>query len=155
MRAIFLALMLLAGPAFAAGSCTVTRSSKQVASNQPLITIVNINCTGDSAAGTVPTYSIPLYGWVHKVVTNPGSTGPSANYDIDFVDAEGTVDLMNGALQNRHTSNTEVVYPAVAGTVGTVSSFHPLAAGNYTYTVTNTSVASATWLTQVYLSSVP
>jgi hypothetical protein len=60
------------------------------------------------AAGAV-TATINIAGLIHKVVTNPGATAPSANYDITLVDEDG-IDIAQGLLANRHTTNSEEVY---------------------------------------------
>ena len=51
------------------------------------------------------------YGYsLHSMVTDPGSTAPSDNYDITIEDSDG-VDVLGGAGVNRDTANTERVMP--------------------------------------------
>lgn len=50
------------------------------------------------------------YGRVLALVTDPGATAPTDNYDITVTDAEG-YDVMQGAGANRDTTNTETAVP--------------------------------------------
>lgn len=153
---ILFASFLLAFSAFAAGTVTVTRSAADFAGNHTRYQIVTIDWVGDASDGSVPTKTVSLYGWVQKAITDPGSTAPSANYDINMNDPQDSaLDLLKDALLNRHTSTTEQVYPLIAGAPGTVSAVKPFAAGNYAFTLTNNSVASATGRLILYLTDVP
>jgi hypothetical protein len=49
-------------------------------------------------------------GWLYRMVTNPGSPAPTANYDIYLRDANG-VDILGGAGENRHTTDSEQAFP--------------------------------------------
>lgn len=113
------------------GTVTVTRKDFQ---RYELVTFAFVANASGSAVR-----DIGLSGRVVKVITNPDSgTAPSANWDLYFYDAEDSaVSLTLTALENRHTSNTEVVYPLIAGSTGTVSSVPPVAMGNYAFTVAN------------------
>jgi len=65
-----------------------------------------------SAGGTkadVPLGQID--GKIVQIVTDPGSPVPAANYDLTIDDSYG-IDVAGGAIQNRHTSTTEVVRPS-------------------------------------------
>lgn len=158
LRIIFvlsLALSFFGMKVFAAGTVTVSKSQTSAfGGSQVPIQIVQVDWTGDASDGSVPTKSIQLGGYVLKVVTNPGSTAPSANYDIALGDPEDSaLDALASALLNRHTSNTEQVYPAIAGAPGTVSSLPVfLEPGAYTLAVTGNSVNSATGRILIYLS---
>jgi hypothetical protein len=157
----FFPLILLVGilgafAAFGAGTVTVTRTANDFSGGHTRYQMVTIDWVGDASDGSVPTKSVSLYGWVQKAITNPGGTAPSANYDIAFTDPEDSaLDLFANALQNRHTTTTEQVYPLIAGSPGTVSSVKVFAAGNYLFTLTNNSVASATGRLLLYLTDVP
>ncbi len=72
------------------------------------VRIVNVAWTShtDGAA----TGTIYVTGIIHKFVTNPGSAAPDDNYDITLLDVDG-VDVANSLLLNRHTTNTQEVYP--------------------------------------------
>lgn len=111
------------------------------------VEIVTTLFTADSADASVPTLSLPLAGFVLKVVTNPGSTAPSANYDISVTDPEDSaLDALATLLNNRHTSTTEQVYPLISG--GAVPIF---LAGTYGIAVANNAVNSATGRIIFYL----
>mgnify|MGYP006908431348 FL=1 len=77
-----------------------------------------IDWTSDDTTGAVTATTKKIVGQLLKVVTDPGSAAPTANYDIAITDEEG-VDVLSGlggtggtdpSLANRHTSNTEVVH---------------------------------------------
>lgn len=126
-----------------AGSVTVTYSSKVMGPAGRKIEVVNVAWTADAADGSVPDTTLSgLYGYVVKAITNPGATAPTANYDIKLLDADdSTADVMNAALMDRHTTNTEIVYPSVS----------PFLCGNYTFNLTNNSVNSATGVLILYI----
>ncbi|MAH46575.1 hypothetical protein CMI37_12160 [Candidatus Pacearchaeota archaeon] len=71
---------------------------------------VVISWTG-TAGGAVSGNSVPFNGRIERVVTNP-TDGPTANYDITLDDADG-LDLAQGLLANRHTTNSEEVTPLI------------------------------------------
>ena len=75
---------------------------------------VIFTCTADSSDGSYPdtVLSKPIDGYLLALETNPGATGPTANYDIT-IENDNAVDVLAGAGANRHTSDTEVAYPAV------------------------------------------
>lgn len=153
---LVVATMLLAFSAMGAGTVTVTRSSNDFAGGHTRYQVVQIDWVGDASDGSVPTKSVPLFGWVQKAITDPGSTAPTASYDIAFTDPQdSSLDMMALALKDRHTSTTEQVYPMIAGAPGTVSSAKVFAAGTYLFTLTNNSVASATGRVLLYLTDVP
>lgn len=72
--------------------------------------------TSGGAAGATTRYRYT--GHILKVVTVPGTAGtaPSANYDIVLNDAN-SLDVANGQLANRHTSNTEMVTTSLGAIV--------------------------------------
>jgi hypothetical protein len=146
LLSLVLLLMLFAVPSFGVGTTTVTKTAKAFGKNGRLMEVVQIDFVGDASTGSVPDTSLTISGYVYKVITNPGSTAPTANYDIVLGDAEdSTLDALASALLNRHTTTTEQVYPKIAGTIGTVSSDSPLLApGTYTLGISGNSVASAT-----------
>ena len=47
------------------------------------------------------------------MVTNPGATAPSANYNITLIDDDG-IDMAGGALLLRHTSTSEQAIPVLS-----------------------------------------
>lgn len=50
------------------------------------------------------------YGQVMALLTDPGATAPTDNYDIVITDPDG-YDVMQGAAANRDTANTEIAVP--------------------------------------------
>ena len=84
--------------------------------------VITVNWTADAADGSVPDTdliaaiesSFQLYGWIEKIVTNPGTPAPTDDYDITLEDPEG-VDVLGGAGNNRDSSNSEQAIPLVDG----------------------------------------
>jgi len=77
-----------------------------------------IDWTSDDATGAVTATTAKIVGRLLKVVTDPGTPAPDANYDIAITDEE-SVDVLSGlggtggtapSLANRHTTTTEVVH---------------------------------------------
>lgn len=105
--------------------------------------IITISWVADNATGAVPNLTIDptlynLKGWyLYSAETNPGSTAPTDLYDITLTDADG-LDIAWSLLNNRSTTNTELVL------VSTASTGFPVIRGNLTFTLTNNSVNSAT-----------
>jgi hypothetical protein len=111
------------------------------------VEVVTTAFVADSADGSVPTLSIPLAGFVLKVITNPGSTAPTSNYDISVTDPEDSaLDALATLLNNRHTSTSEQVYPLISGAACPI-----FLAGTYGIAVANNSVNSATGRIIFYL----
>lgn len=78
----------------------------------PGFTINEYTLTMDS--GGTGTTAIPyeLAGEIICIETDPGTTAPTANYDMQLLD-DNSIDVMGGALANRHTSTSERAYPIV------------------------------------------
>jgi hypothetical protein len=117
-----------------AGTVTVSYEVKNVGDKK--LKIVTASFVADAADGSIPNTTISgLYGYLVKVITNPGATAPTDNYDVKLLDAQdSTVDALADAALNRDTANSEQVVPSVA----------PILAGDYTLNITNNSVNSAT-----------
>lgn len=150
--------LLFALSSFGAGTVTVTKTTKSFFSGvSRYVQVVQIDWTADSADGSVPDTNIVLSGWVQKAITDPGGTAPTANYDIALKDPQDSaLDALANALQNRHTSTTEQVYPMIAGSPGTVTSRSVfLPPGTYTFSLSNNSVNSATGRVLLYLTDTP
>jgi len=80
------------------------------------------DASGDVSGGATPLIS----GEIVRIVTDPdGSSAPTANYDILLKD-EDSVDLAQGLLANRHTSNVEDVFPRAEQTVGSTTALLPI-----------------------------
>jgi hypothetical protein len=130
-------------------SHTATRQQVEIGkgANSKRVEIVTTSWVADDAAATVPTLSLELKGFVLKVVTNPGSTAPTANYDISVTDPEDSaLDAMATLLNNRHTSTTEQVYPLISGAACPI-----FLCGTYGIAVANNAVNSATGTITFYL----
>ena len=98
---------------------------------------VIVDWVSHSTAGTVSQKSDePIYGEVLRITTNPGATAPTVNYDITLPD-EDSVDIALGTLANRHNSNTETVYPTVAGSAANSTDVQFAVAGYITLTIAN------------------
>jgi len=76
------------------------------------------------------TIDLAMYGWLVKVVTDPGATAPTDNYDITLV--QDGIDAAASLLIDRDTANTEQVYPLVSGAATPI-----FLAGTHTFTIAN------------------
>jgi len=140
MRKIIFALIFLIIPSlcFAAGS-SVTQTYSPVYSSEGFTNLATLTLawTSDDATGAVSaTTSTEITNqiagkYIVLVVTDPGATAPTDDYDITITDANG-VDVMGGALANRDTSNTEQILPLI----GTSSGPRPVATA-LTLNITN------------------
>lgn len=111
------------------------------------VQLMTVSWTADDADGSIPSLSIPLSGWLVKVVTNPGSPAPTAAYDITLGDpSDASLDVLEGALADRDASTTEQVYP-----VATSAATPHFLAGTYTLAISGNSVNSATGELVLYL----
>ena len=112
------------------------------------IGIVELTATADASDGSYPDTALAtkISGKLFAMETNPGSTGPTANYDITLVDQEGH-DVLEGVGANRHTSNTEKVSIVYSGTA-----IHSEVAKSDTLTlnIDNNSVNSAVSVIRIY-----
>lgn len=66
--------------------------------------------TSDASGDVSGTDTVALSGVPLRWVTNPGSTAPTDDYDITVLDDDG-IDIANGGLADRDTSNTEHFIP--------------------------------------------
>jgi len=133
-----------------AGSTTVTRQvfDYGLGDKKKLVEKITVDFVGDALNGSVPNTTITLKGFLQKVVTNPGSTAPTDNWDVALGDPSDTsVDALAGVLQNRDTTTTEIVYPAVA----TVNQKFFLL-GDYSLQISGNSVNSATGRIEFFVS---
>ena len=113
----------------AAAIISCTRESRQWGDDNRL-SVFTVTCT--TATGGTATIDIPnMDGWLMKVVTNPGATAPTDDYDITLVDELG-VDAAASLLLNRDTANTEMVTTFVSGAPTPL-----FLAGTHTFTVAN------------------
>lgn len=128
-------LMMLTAPIWAVG--TVTQTHYRVGNIRKVVFVV----TADAAAATIPAtaISVPIEGRLLQLVTDPGATAPTDNYDITLVDGNG-LDVLQGVGANRDTATTEVAPIVYAGTA-----LHPVVdeTDTLTLTITNNAVNSA------------
>lgn len=129
--------------AWAAG--TITESYSKISSN---ITVWTFTCTADASDGSFPATasSRDIEGYVIMVVTDPGATAPTDDYDITLTDTND-VDIMGGELANRDTANTEQAMPLV-GNAYSPRWVH----GILTLNISNNSVNSAIIEVKIYVS---
>ena len=72
---------------------------------------------GSVGAAAVSTTTTNAYsGKIERLVTDPGATAPTDNWDLVINDEDGT-DVLVGAGANRDTANTEQVLAASVGIV--------------------------------------
>lgn len=120
-----------------AGTVTVTREEiKPSQRNTKHVTKVIVDWTSD-ADGDADVAIKNLSGWLVKVVTDPGSSAPTDNYDVTLIDEDGA-DALQSLCLNRDTSNSESVYTLVTGAATPV-----LLAGTHTFTVANAGNAAS------------
>jgi len=113
-----------------AGTLVVTRDPRRGQNGGKDIERIVVDWTSD-ASGNADASIEKIYGWCVKIITDPGSTAPTDNYDITLVDENG-VDALEGKLVDRDTANNETVYPLVTGAATPV-----FLCGTHTFTVAN------------------
>lgn len=119
----------------ASGTVAITRAREDIGSlNRKKIVVA---WTSDAAAGTVSQVIAECIGAIERVVTDPGTPAPTANYDITLLDENG-IDVLQNLGQNRHTSNSEQIFPGGSCTDGTNNTVIPMAVhGDLTLTIAN------------------
>lgn len=86
--------------------------------------------TSDDTTGAVSGTTSNYYdGACLMLVTNPGATAPTDDYDIVITDAEGN-DILAGAGANRDTANTEYVVASMGAVCKSKLTFAVSNAGN-------------------------
>jgi len=103
---IILSIVLtFAIPYLSYGADTVTETVAYDAYNK--LTIATISWSDDTGNGVSQSLSKNYYnGWVIAVDTDPGTTAPTDNYDIEFTTTTGG-DIFENILYNRDTANSE------------------------------------------------
>lgn len=126
---------------------TVTPVLTRLGTNLNSAMLLTISWTADAADGSVPATALStnikaqIAGWfIYKIITNPGTTAPTALYDITLVDVDG-IDLAKGALANRSATLSETVFET-----------NQIDADGFTFTLTNNSVNSATGVCKIFLN---
>lgn len=87
--------------------------------------------TSDDTTGAVSGTTEHYYsGKIELLVTDPGATAPTDDYDLTVADSDG-IDVLAGAGANRDTANTETVQGTSLGVVANNKlTFAIAAAGN-------------------------
>ncbi len=124
---------------------TITQKMQSFGSSRAGQTMMHfiLTCTGSSTDGTFPATALGFKrqmrgARLEAMETNPGTTSPTANWDVTLVDDAG-FDLLGGAGANRSATATERALPVVGtGVVGTAPTN-----GDTTVTITGNSVNSA------------
>lgn len=120
-----------------AGTITVTRNKIYGDDKKNVIEKVTATCVADSADGSFPVAQIPLHGEILRIVTNPGATAPTDNWDFILGDPDdNALDVIVAAGANRDTATTEQIKPLINSNVLKISGVHAL-------TITGNSVNSA------------
>ena len=146
MRKLIYFLLIL----FVAGGCGEAFADSSVsqawASVNKEVMVLTMAWTADANSGDVSATvsEADIDGYIFQVVTNPGTTAPSDNYDITINDASG-VDIMGGELDNRDTANSEQVVPKIDAVYGT-----RMVDGAITVNFSGNSVNSATGEVIIY-----
>lgn len=121
MKKIFLALGLLliwasVGLAATAGTITQTLDTNFIESSR-VSKVITFTCTASVDAATYPAtalstdnYNAVKGYYLYKIVTNPGSTAPTDNWDMTITDGDG-IDVLGGAGANRHTTTSQMFAP--------------------------------------------
>lgn len=134
-------------PASALAAGTVTQSLSYVCRGQSneCVQVLTYTATADSAAATFPTAAMSsatlsqLKGWyLYKIITNPGSTAPTDNWDFTLSDSDG-IDVLGGNGANRHTTTSQMIAPLL--TTGVY--FAQPVLDTWTLAITGNSVNSA------------
>ena len=115
--------------------------------------VLTFSWTGAADDGTVPStatsaaITAEIAGcYIAEARTNPGTTAPTALYDIVINDTDG-IDLMGGALANRSATLSERAIPIMAdGVYGSTA-----VDGALTMVITNQAVHSATGTVKIFL----
>ncbi len=125
--------------AFAVAGVTVTKQTRQY-SNGKLTRVVKVHWVADASGAVTSTAISGMHGFLVKAVTDPGATAPTASYDITLKDtSDGVVDAAKSLLIDRHTSNTEMIFPVTAAGELPIF-FEP---DTYTFALANNSVNAA------------
>lgn len=116
------------------GTVTCDAASHDAFGRDSNLVAVRWAWTSDAAGRVVARTDRALFGTIARVVTNPGGTAPTDDYDITVTDDDGA-DVLAGKGSNRDTANTEQVVPLIGD--GTTTQ-QPVAVGSrLTLNITN------------------
>ena len=146
-----------------AGSALATASSVTCTKYVPAYTderhsnvaVLTVTWTADSGNASVTSTNILALsdcqytrGYITRIVTNPGATGPTDDLtDVTLLDADG-VDVTGGALQNRDNTDSEIAY-CLAPDGATI--VYPYVVDTLTLAVANNAVNSAVQAVVIYI----
>tara|TARA_Y100000310_G_C20127341_1_gene554235 strand:+ start:130 stop:531 length:402 start_codon:yes stop_codon:yes gene_type:complete len=127
---------------------TVTQALTTVTDS---VKVATLTCTGDASDGSYPATTLTVIprndigGRLLQIISDPGATAPTDNWDVTLTNGGG--DMLLGLGANRDTANTEV---AVLNTNGA----HPVYAGTDTLilNISGNSVNSAGIVIRVYFT---
>lgn len=82
---------------------------------QGLIKRLEFSCTAKSSDGSFEDTELPtIDGTILQIRTKPGTPAPAANYDVKLLDSV-SIDRLQGAGMNRHTSDAELAQVVFSG----------------------------------------
>jgi len=144
MKILLLAVALLSSTCFGLAQLRVTSAVPLGQSKWGAV--YHIYWKAD-ASGNVPGATLNFQGFITKVVTKPGSTAPTDNYDITCGDPlDPSIDVFASAVTNRDQTVSEQAYPVATG--ATV----PVLASQCLLDVTGNSVNGADGDIEVYVA---
>jgi len=143
--------LLFAGFAFAGG--TLVQGIPKCYGQAQNACIMTLTWTGSAADGNFTSTAITaahvdkLSGfYLYQIETDPGSTAPTANYDITLTDST-SFDILGGRGNNKSATLTEAAIPA-----NSTGSFYPviMAAETYTLAITGNTAPSSGGVIRLY-----
>lgn len=137
-RLILIVVMVLALTGYVYGASSVTEEWKTLGNN---IDVINLSWTA-AADGSFTNYTIlrKINSCLFYVVTNPGATAPTDNYDITLLN-DDSIDVADSELLNRDTATSEDVKLTTPRCIY----------GDLVLTISNNSQASATGVIRLFL----
>jgi hypothetical protein len=136
---------------------TVVETLTQYRNNKLIVWELVLSWTGSSSDGTVPSTAISsatigkISGtYLFLVKTVPGTTAPTALYDIVLNDSDG-LDVLGGVAADRSASAVEKAVPKQY-TGQSIYGGVFIDSGGLTFVLTNNSVVSATGKVKLYFS---
>ena len=143
---LFIAILIfLLIPISLRAAGTVVITDKKVSKD---VTEVTFTWIADASAHTVPDTSTTneYNGYIVLAVINPGSTSPTADYDVDIDNADGA-DTFGEALEDLSATLSEIRLPKPDGT-----NFAPCwVSGKLTFQLSGNSVNSANGVVKIYI----
>jgi len=102
--------------------------------------VYRVSWVADASDGSLPASQSPsdIFGFIVRMVTNPGGTAPTADYDVTLTDEDGC-DVLGGEGADRSASDSEQIIPKLGNSYGPCYVNSKL-----TLNITNNSVNSAT-----------